>query len=81
MIQPESAETFKAVLSAFDKAARTVLVGHVNADGDAIGSMSALYSRLCKRGLEVTPFLFEAIPERFRFLNFDSNLQIFDLSS
>lgn len=86
MIQPESAETFKAVQSAFDEAARIVLVGHVNADGDAIGSMAALHSRLAKRGKrsggkQVTPFLFEAIPERFRFLNFDSILQIFDPDS
>ncbi|MFH2001036.1 MAG: bifunctional oligoribonuclease/PAP phosphatase NrnA [Planctomycetota bacterium] len=78
MIQPECAESFKEILNAFDAAFRTVLVGHVNADGDVIGSMSALSSRLGMRGMQVTSFLFEPVPERYRFLSFDQSVEIFD---
>jgi phosphoesterase RecJ-like protein len=54
------------------------MVGHVNADGDVYGSLSALHARLEGRMESVLPLVFEPIPERYAFLDLDRHCKIFD---
>lgn len=74
-------EKMRSCASLLDNADRVVIVGHVHADGDVIGTMSALSHRLESRGKGVISFLFEPIPSRFDFLDFQEKVCIFDSTS
>jgi phosphoesterase RecJ-like protein len=47
---------------------RILLVSHVNPDGDALGSILALYIALTKLGKKVTAVVSDIIPETYKFL-------------
>jgi len=51
-----------------DRMRRPLLVSHARPDGDAIGSLVAMRSVLRGRGKEPTGLVFDAIPDRYRFL-------------
>ena len=74
-------EKMRSCASLLDSADQVVIVGHVHADGDVIGTMSALSHRLKSQGKGVTPFLFEPIPSRFDFLGFQEMVRIFESAS
>jgi bifunctional oligoribonuclease and PAP phosphatase NrnA len=74
-------EKMCACASLFENAGSYVLIGHQRADGDAIGTMAALYYRLVSQGRTVTPFLFEEIPRRYEFLGFQEHVTLFDSAS
>jgi len=74
-------EKMRSCASFLESVDRVVIVGHVRADGDVIGTMSALSHRLESRGKEVSSFLFEPIPSRFDFLGFGEKALIFSPSS
>jgi phosphoesterase RecJ-like protein len=57
---------------------RFVLTGHVNIDGDSLGSMLAMLHHLRRCGKEVTGFCFEPLLERYHFLGGEELLEIFD---
>ena len=64
---PRAAE-LSAVRRRLDQASSVVLTTHVNPDGDGIGSMVALASRLLRRGAEATIVTPSAPPPSLRFL-------------
>ena len=68
LLKPEIQDKLKAILELIKNARQVVLVGHVNADGDVIGGMSALFHRLQSRVETLLPILFEAIPDRDGYL-------------
>jgi len=74
-------EKMRSCASLLDSAGAVVIVGHVHADGDVIGTMSALSHRLEMQGKGVTSFLFEPIPSRFDFLGFQKKVRIFQPDS
>lgn len=51
------------------KAEHLVLTVHVSPDGDAIGSMAALYEYLMGQGKSVTMVVDDEVPSKFRFLS------------
>lgn len=71
----------RSCASLLESAEKVVIVGHVNADGDVIGTMSALSGRLESQGKDVSAFLFEQIPSRFDFLDFRGKTLIFEADS
>ncbi|MHC4944863.1 MAG: DHH family phosphoesterase [Planctomycetota bacterium] len=78
MLRPEDLEKLRKVYDLIEEAGTVVLVSHVNADGDAVGSLAAMHSWLSEKGKKVTAFLFEAIASRYVFLEFDRHFTIFD---
>ncbi len=54
--------------SAILKARKIVLIVHKSPDGDALGSMLALYLALSRMGKDVTPASIDPVPDSFRFL-------------
>lgn len=57
---------------------RFVLSGHVNIDGDSLGSMLAMAHHLRKLGKSVHAFCFEPILDRYSFLRPAEIVEIFD---
>jgi phosphoesterase RecJ-like protein len=68
MIPPKDHELFRAMVA---RAKLTVLVTHVNPDGDAIGSQVGLGRYLQSLGREVRVVNQDATPNELRFLEFD----------
>lgn len=61
----------KSFLSSLEYAKTIALSGHVQPDGDTIGSVLGLFSVLKKSGFEVFPLMLKnEIPESYRFLPF-----------
>jgi len=56
-------------------AQKILLVSHVNPDGDALGSLLALYWVLKKLGKEATAVTLDTVPAYFKFLNYQDVLQ------
>ncbi|MFC1855110.1 bifunctional oligoribonuclease/PAP phosphatase NrnA [Thermodesulfobacteriota bacterium] len=46
-----------------------LITSHISPDGDALGSISALYTLLKKMGKEITIYLYDKIPAELSFLN------------
>jgi len=78
MTKPEILNGLKKVLSLVKKANRVVIVCHVNADGDALGSLFALYNHLLLKVEEITAFIFEPISDRYGFLGLDRLATVFN---
>lgn len=58
----------KAAASAIDAAHKIVLAGHVNPDGDSLGSVLALTHLLRKAGKDVTAISTDGVPEIYRWM-------------
>lgn len=71
-------ERLRSCVSLLRDARKIVVIGHVHADGDVVGSQWALYHRLRRHNKEVIPFLFESIDPRYRFLGADEHVVFFD---
>jgi len=71
----ESAKRFEEVL---DRHGTFLLTGHVNIDGDSLGSMLAMLTFLRRRGKDARAVCFEPIHERYAFLGGDELVEIFD---
>lgn len=71
----ESIAKFREVL---DRSESFLLTGHVNIDGDSLGSMLAMYFLLKRRGKKVRAIVFEPLAERYAFLGGDAVVEIFD---
>ena len=52
-----------------------IIAGHINPDGDCVGSMLALAEFLMNKGKEVTLFCPNKIPEFYRFLKFSERIK------
>jgi len=59
---------FKAVAAAIDAAQKIVLAGHVNPDGDSLGSVLALARVLRKAGKDVTAISSDGVPDIYRWM-------------
>ena len=59
---------FEEILSPLDNARRILVASHLRPDGDALGSMIACALWLKARGKEVTAWIEEGMPEKFRYL-------------
>lgn len=55
-----------------------LLSGHVNIDGDSLGSMLGMYYYLRARGKKVRALAFEPLMERYSFLHGERAVEIFD---
>lgn len=55
-----------------------LLSGHVNIDGDSLGSMLGMYYFLKRKGKSVRALAFEPLAERYAFLGGDAIVEIFD---
>lgn len=73
-------EGMNACASLLDGARNVVVVGHMRADGDVVGTMTAFYHHLVAHSKDVFSFLFEPVPERYGFLAIQEHVQIFDSS-
>lgn len=78
MLKPEIRKDLKEIQTRIKEAQQVSLVCHVNADGDALGSISALYHRFHSQVSQVNAFVFEPIPERYEFLGLHKIVQQFD---
>ena len=67
-IPPERAAAAKTFADLFKPGARVVLITHVNADGDGLGSEVGLWHLLTARGVHAVITNPTPIPERFDFL-------------
>lgn len=78
MLDPEVKKGLKAALDQIQAARKICIVGHVDADGDVIGCLSAFHSRFSPRMERVLPIFFEPLPDRYAYLDFDSHAVIYD---
>lgn len=63
-------ESINKIKQLFDEAERILIIGHKKPDGDACGSILALYLYLSSRGKTVSAFVNDAPPAYFNFLPF-----------
>lgn len=78
MIRSEVLQELHKALRLLKETRHTTIVGHRKADGDAIGSVAALFHWLSRRADSVLPLLFEPLPPRYAFLDFERHLRVFD---
>ncbi len=71
----ESARRFGEVL---DRHRSFLLSGHVDIDGDSLGSMLGMLYHLRRQGKDVRALCYEPIHERYAFLGGDEVVEIFD---
>lgn len=71
----ETARQFEEVL---EGNTTFLLSGHVDIDGDSLGSMLGMLYFLRRRGKEVRALCYEAIHERYAFLGGDEVVEVFD---
>lgn len=83
-----NADVFREAAAKMKAMRRPLLVSHRRPDGDAIGSLQALSLVLASNGAKPTALIFDALPDRYRFLTQDKSpsvlgddLQLTDLSS
>jgi bifunctional oligoribonuclease and PAP phosphatase NrnA len=76
-----------AIKQAFDDAQTVLVLTHVDPDGDAIGSLTAVGNALARMGKQVTMACDDNVPVRFRFLPLTDKVQkgispeaVFDLA-
>lgn len=67
--------SFTPILSAIDRADTVLLTTHIQPDGDAIGSLLALYEYVVSRGTQARMVLQDSVPEYLRFLPFSERIQ------
>ncbi len=67
MINGPKLQKVELLKEAIDNAKKIALISHINPDGDAVGSVLALYDVLSDYGKDVTPIFPNSFPE---FLNF-----------
>lgn len=60
---------FNKIKQLIEKNARFVLLSHVHTDGDALGSLIALYYYLKNEGKEVSVYVPGELPDKYYFLN------------
>lgn len=63
-----AAQMFDRILSPLDKARRVLVASHLRPDADALGSTIACALWLKGRGKDVTAWIEEGMPEKFRYL-------------
>ena len=73
----ESARLFADVV---DQHQTFLLAGHVNIDGDSLGSMLGMHHFLLTRGKKVRSIVFEPVMDRYSFLKADDYVEEFDPS-
>ncbi|MFH0944220.1 MAG: DHH family phosphoesterase [Planctomycetota bacterium] len=71
----ESAQLFADVL---DRNQTFLLAGHVNIDGDSLGSMLGMHHFLLNRGKQVRSIVFEPVADRYSFLGAEELVEVFD---
>lgn len=71
----ESTRRFGEVLA---RSETFLLSGHVNIDGDSLGSMLAMYYFLKQRGKRVRALCYEALLDRYAFLGAEEVVEIYD---
>lgn len=71
----ESAGRFRDVLK---RSETFLLSGHVNIDGDSLGSMLAMHYFLQQQGKQVRSICFEAPLDRYAFMGAEAAVEIFD---
>ena len=74
----ESAQQLAGVL---DRSQTFLLTGHVNIDGDSLGSMLGMHHYLKALGKDVRSIAFEPVAERYVFLDPDGIVEVFDPAS
>lgn len=68
----------KELSKEFDRSDNIVLVCHINPDGDAIGSMLAMYHYLCSRNKLVTMISPNPLPGFLRWMKGSDSILVFD---
>src|SRR5262249_51472813 len=63
------------ILSAIEQKHRFVLVSHARPDGDAVGSLLALYQVLLQRGKQAAAILSDPVPLLYKSLPFADRIQ------
>ncbi len=66
------------LLELIERSQHFALTGHVNIDGDSLGSMLAMTHYLRSRGKTVRAFVFEPLLDRYSFLGGDDLVEIYD---
>ncbi len=66
------------IIEKLNKSSNVVITGHINPDGDCLGSSLAVFMFLRKYGLQPVFFLPNDFPEFLNWLPFSSEIQIFD---
>ncbi len=77
-MRSEFAEPARRLKEVVDRSSTFLLSGHVNIDGDSLGSMLAMYHYLSRLGKMVRAMCFEPLHERYAFLGGDAIVEVFD---
>ena len=71
---PPAGGELAAIVDVIERGRRFVVTGHLNPDGDVLGSMAALAVVLRRLGKEVVAFNRDPVPEQFGFLSLAAEL-------
>lgn len=71
-------EFYKSFLKTLEAAESFVILPHVSADGDAIGSSLGMYYFLAALGKKPRILADEPVPDKYRFLDVDDLLEVYD---
>lgn len=72
-----SLHNLETIVKVIQKASRAVILPHVSADGDAVGSALALHSALTRLGLDSVIYLEEQVPAIYSFLPGTDTVQVY----
>ena len=72
---------FDELKTVLDEAQRIVISGHENADGDAVGAVSALRRHLEIEDKEVSALLLEPLSPRYGFMEFGRHYEVYDVEA
>lgn len=68
----------RQLAGAIDRSATFLLSGHVNIDGDSLGSMLGMLHHLRRSGKRATALCFEPLLRRYAFLAREGDVEVFD---
>ncbi len=77
-MNPSPTEATRGFAEVVERSAMFLLSGHVNIDGDSLGSMLGMYHFLRQRGKLVRALCFEPLAERYAFLGGSDIVEVFD---
>ncbi len=63
-----SSKNFQKAVELIDKSSNILITTHIKPDGDACGSVAAIYDTLTALGKKVSPILLSPLPEWYKFL-------------
>lgn len=78
MIYTNPADAVKALMDLLDRSQRVLLLSHINPDGDAIGSMLAMWHVLRNQGKQPIALASSPIPDCTRVLPGVEHVQVYD---